>query len=199
MPIIQADGLSKTYRVFQKKDGLLGAVRGLYKRDYKEVKAVGGVSFSIEPGEMVAFPRPQWCGQDHHTQDALRPDLPHVGLGRGSRVRPLEAGRFLPPSVRPGDGPEESALVGPPGRRQLPAPPRDLLAPEGRIRKDTRRADRTAGGREADPPGGPRAFPWRTDEDGADRRPAPPTQAPAPGTSRPSASTWWPRSRSRNA
>ena len=25
MPIIEADGLTKTYRVFQKKDGLLGA------------------------------------------------------------------------------------------------------------------------------------------------------------------------------
>src|SRR3954471_20628844 len=55
MAIIEADGLTKTYRVFQKKDGLLGALRGLYKREYKEVRAVDGVSFSIEPGEMVAF------------------------------------------------------------------------------------------------------------------------------------------------
>jgi ABC-2 type transport system ATP-binding protein len=63
MPIIRADGLSKTYRVFQKKDGLVGAVRGLYKREYKEVKAVGGVSFSIEPGEMVAFLGPNGAGK----------------------------------------------------------------------------------------------------------------------------------------
>src|SRR3954452_5477475 len=63
MPISQVEGLTKTYRVFQKKEGLLGALRGLYRRDYKEVKAVGGVSFSIEPGEMVAFPGPNGPGK----------------------------------------------------------------------------------------------------------------------------------------
>jgi ABC-2 type transport system ATP-binding protein len=63
MPIIQADGLSKTYRVAQKQDGLLGSLRGLWKREYKEVKAVGGVSFSIEPGEMVAFLGPNGAGK----------------------------------------------------------------------------------------------------------------------------------------
>src|SRR5262249_42200876 len=55
MAIIEADGLTKTYRVFQKKEGLLGALRGLYKREFREVQAVAGVSFTIEPGEMVAF------------------------------------------------------------------------------------------------------------------------------------------------
>src|SRR3954465_823181 len=63
MPIIEAHGLSKTYRVFQKKDGLLGAVRGLFRREYKEVRAVDGVNFSIEPGEMVAFLGPNGAGK----------------------------------------------------------------------------------------------------------------------------------------
>jgi ABC-2 type transport system ATP-binding protein len=63
MPIIEADGLTKTYRVFQKKEGILGAIRGLYQREYKDVRAVEGVSFSIEPGEMVAFLGPNGAGK----------------------------------------------------------------------------------------------------------------------------------------
>ena len=51
MPIIEASGLTKTYRVFQKQPGLRGAVRSLFRRQYKEVHAVEDVHFSIEPGE----------------------------------------------------------------------------------------------------------------------------------------------------
>ena len=63
MPIIEASGLSKHYRVFQKKEGLLGALRGLVRREYKEVRAVDGVDFTIEPGEMVAFLGPNGAGK----------------------------------------------------------------------------------------------------------------------------------------
>jgi ABC-2 type transport system ATP-binding protein len=63
MPIIEASGLTKTYRVFQKKEGLLGALKGLYRREYKTVHAVNDVSFSIEPGEMVAFLGPNGAGK----------------------------------------------------------------------------------------------------------------------------------------
>src|SRR6202049_4550816 len=63
MPIIEAQGLSKTYRVFQKKVGFLGAVRGLFRREYKQVAAVAGVDFQIERGEMVAFLGPNGAGK----------------------------------------------------------------------------------------------------------------------------------------
>src|ERR1700687_1667289 len=63
MPIIDVRGLTKTYRVVQKQPGLFGAVSGLFFCKHKEVHAVADVSFSIEPGEMVAFLGPNGAGK----------------------------------------------------------------------------------------------------------------------------------------
>lgn len=54
-PVIQVENLKKYYTVYRKDPGLLGAVKSLYNRQYDEVKAVDGISFSIEAGETVGF------------------------------------------------------------------------------------------------------------------------------------------------
>lgn len=63
MPIIEACGLTKTYSVYRKQEGLRGALRGLFRREYRQVQAVDHLSFTIEPGEMVAFLGPNGAGK----------------------------------------------------------------------------------------------------------------------------------------
>lgn len=63
MPIIDIQNLTKTYRVYQKSEGLWAAVRGLLKREYKEVRAVRGINLAIEQSEFVAFLGPNGSGK----------------------------------------------------------------------------------------------------------------------------------------
>lgn len=55
MPIILVEDLSKVYPVAIKEPGLKGTLRHFFSRTYRNIKAVEGVSFSIEPGEVVGF------------------------------------------------------------------------------------------------------------------------------------------------
>jgi ABC-2 type transport system ATP-binding protein len=55
MPIILVEDLSKVYPIAIKEPGLKGTVQHFFKRNYRNVKAVEGVSFSIEAGEVVGF------------------------------------------------------------------------------------------------------------------------------------------------
>jgi ABC-2 type transport system ATP-binding protein len=63
MAIIEIDGLAKSYRVYQKQEGLLASVRGLFRRSYREVVAVDGIDLRVESGEFVAFLGPNGAGK----------------------------------------------------------------------------------------------------------------------------------------
>lgn len=63
MAIIELSKLTKTYQVYQKKEGLLASIGGLFSREYREVQAVQGIDLKVEEGEFVAFLGPNGAGK----------------------------------------------------------------------------------------------------------------------------------------
>ncbi len=54
-PLIQVDKLAKHFRRPQQFDGPFGGLRSFFTHRYNTIKAVEGVSFSIEEGELVGY------------------------------------------------------------------------------------------------------------------------------------------------
>src|SRR5438552_93353 len=63
MPVIEVQGLTKSFRTYKKKPGLGGALKGLFHREHQITLAVKDVSFAIEEGELVGFLGPNGAGK----------------------------------------------------------------------------------------------------------------------------------------
>ena len=62
-PVITISQLAKHYQVPEREGGLKAAVTSLFNRKFKTIKAVDGISFEIEPGEVVGFLGPNGAGK----------------------------------------------------------------------------------------------------------------------------------------
>jgi len=63
MPAIEVAHLSRQFTTHIKQPGMRGALKGLFKREYKTKTAVDDVSFNVEKGEFVGFLGPNGAGK----------------------------------------------------------------------------------------------------------------------------------------
>jgi ABC-2 type transport system ATP-binding protein len=60
---VEVNGLTMTYRVPVREAGLRAALASLARRTFREVEAVKGISFALEPGELIGFIGPNGAGK----------------------------------------------------------------------------------------------------------------------------------------
>ncbi|MBN2043642.1 MAG: ATP-binding cassette domain-containing protein [Anaerolineales bacterium] len=63
MSLIEIQNLSKYFKVLNRREGLRGAFLDLFSGDYRTVKAVDDISFSIDEGEIVGYIGPNGAGK----------------------------------------------------------------------------------------------------------------------------------------
>ncbi|NPA79572.1 MAG: ATP-binding cassette domain-containing protein [Thermotogae bacterium] len=63
MPVISVENLRKVYRVPVKEEGGLSSLRHFFRRRYREIEAVRGITFRVERGEVVGFLGPNGAGK----------------------------------------------------------------------------------------------------------------------------------------
>ena len=62
-PIIEVKNLRKVFRLKQKSAGFMSGVKAIFKPDFKNVRAVNGINFDVDEGEIIAFIGPNGAGK----------------------------------------------------------------------------------------------------------------------------------------
>lgn len=85
MSFIVVKNLNRTFKVLQRDSGLINAFKSLFKRKYKEIKAVDNISFNINKGEIVAYIGPNGAGKSTTIKmltGILKPDSGFISVDK---------------------------------------------------------------------------------------------------------------------
>jgi len=61
--IIVVKNLKRNYRKYEKKEGFFESLKALFKRKYKEIRALRGISFKVRKGEILGIIGPNGAGK----------------------------------------------------------------------------------------------------------------------------------------
>jgi ABC-2 type transport system ATP-binding protein len=86
---VEVEGLVKHFRAFERREGLWGAFQNLFVREYRTVAAVDGISFLIEPGEMVGYIGPNGAGKSTTIKMLTGILVPTAGRVRANGFAPF--------------------------------------------------------------------------------------------------------------
>jgi ABC-2 type transport system ATP-binding protein len=90
MSLVEVRSLKKEFKVFRHREGVWGAFRDLFNRNYQKLSAVDGVSFDIEEGEFVGYIGPNGAGKSTTIKMLTGILVPTSGEIRANGFRPYE-------------------------------------------------------------------------------------------------------------
>lgn len=82
--------LKKSFSVFKRREGILGAVKDLFNRNHQTLWAVEGISFTVRRGEMIGFIGPNGAGKSTTIKMLTGILKPTAGEMRVLGFRPFE-------------------------------------------------------------------------------------------------------------